>query len=100
MTKKFGDEDFKDFMDKEYNKHDPIIIIIEAIRCKMLAISDIYSKSLDAYMSLKDDDPLRENLKEHILKMMEHTQETMNQFNYALIEDEDDTEEGNGPGGV
>ena len=95
MANEFGDGDFKDYMDREYNKQDPLMIIIKAIRYKMLAISDIYSKTLDAYMTLKDDDPLKPELKAHILRMMEHTKQTMNQYNYALISDDDivDTEE-------
>ena len=93
MAKKYGDEDFKDYMDKEYNKQDPLMIIIEAIRCKMLAVSDIYAKSLNAYVGLKDSDPLKEDLKAHILRMMEHTQQTLDQYNYALINDNEDVDE-------
>ena len=96
---KFGDKEFRDFMKREYNKQDPIIIIIEAIRCKMLAVSDIYKKSLDIYVTLPETDPMKKDLREHILRMMEHTQQTMDQFNYALISDDED-EEGDNEGGV
>lgn len=98
---KFGDKEFGDFMKKEYNGQDPIIIIIEAIRCKMLAVSDIYKKSLDTYVTLPEGDPLKNDLRDHILRMMEHTQQTMDQFNYALISDDEDDEgedEGEVPG--
>lgn len=80
-------------MNREYTRTDPIIVIIEAIRCKINALSDIYSKTLDAYAALKPEDPLKEKLKEHILKIMDHTLQTMDQFNYALINDDDNTEE-------
>ena len=96
MEEKYGDDKFRDFMNREYNKNDPLIIIIEALRCKINAISEIYAKSLDAYTSLKIDDPLRETLIVHIKKMMEHTIQTMEQFNLALIDDTDDLEDEEG----
>ena len=90
MADKFGDSEFKDFMNREYNREDPLIVIIEAIRAKMLAVSDIYGKSLDAYVQLEKDDQLKTVLKGNIEKMMDFALETLNQFNCALINDEED----------
>ncbi len=90
MSEKFGDSEFKDFMSREYSKEDPLIIIIEAIRSKMLAVSDIYATSLKTYEKLVEGDPLKDSLKKHIEAMMEHTLQTMDQFNYALINGEED----------
>ncbi len=91
-----GDDKFRDFMDREYNKTDPIVVIIEAIRCKIKAVAEIYSKTLDTYISLDSTDPLKEILKKEIIKLIEHIEQTMDQFNYALISDDgvDDDEEG------
>ena len=85
MSDQFGDDSFREFMD---NKTDPVIVIIKTLNIKIKAIADIYSKSLDAYCSLYATDPLKKDLIEHIKKLIEHSQQTMDQFNYTLIPDD------------
>ncbi len=87
----FGDQKFRDFMNTEYNsKTDPLIIIIEALHCKISAIREIYSKTLDTYASLKDDDPMRKELIEDKKNLMDIFTRTMEQFDLAMIDEGDD----------
>jgi len=85
----FGDEQFREFMNKQQNKEDPIIIIIEALKYKINAVSNIYSKTLDAYHPLPENDPLKAELREYLKVLMEQILRTVDQFNYALLNEED-----------
>lgn len=89
----YGDDEFKEYL-KESENSDPLILIINTLRCKIKAVSELYSKSLDAYLKMKDDDPLKKELVKYIMKLTEQASQTMDQFNYALLSDDignDDT---------
>jgi len=90
----YGDEKFKEFMENGNSlERDPLILIIKAIQYKITAISKIYADSLKVYVDMSNEDPLKKELRKHILSLMEHTQLSIDQFNYALIDEEDDEEE-------
>lgn len=89
MENKFGDSDFRNFINREY-RSDPLELVVSTINSKMNAVINVYSKTLEAYRNLKDEDPLKNDLREHIKQMMAQTLQTMDQFNYALIDDDDE----------
>lgn len=49
----YGDENFKDFMDKSSE----LKIVINTIRYKIKSIIELYSSSLNTYLKLNNEDP-------------------------------------------
>ena len=91
-TPKFGDEEFDKYI-KESDKTDPLVLIINTIRYKTKTIYEFYSKSLDIYIKLDEKDPLKERIRDFLIKLIDHSLQSMDQFNYALIDNDDLDEE-------
>ena len=87
----FGDDRFKEFMNKFMNPEegDSLGQILSAIKFKIKSISELYSKTLDTYLVLKDGDPVKENLTKYIFQLIEQSLQTLDQFSYVLIDLED-----------
>lgn len=97
----YGDKDFENFMDdgngqekEECPKINEMVLIVSTIREKMKFINAIYRESLNSYEKIKDDDSLKPDLKKFITDLMAQTMVAMNQLDYALIDDTDDSESG------
>lgn len=92
MSDDFGDEKFKDFMDRQNSSPDPLEIIVRTIHLKMKSLIEIYSRTLETYITLSESDPLKTTLQNTLEKITEHIMQTLNQYDYSLIEDnEEDT---------
>jgi len=96
-----GDEEFQDYLDKDNTPiEDQLSLIVDAISRKAETLVDLYSKSLEYYKGMRDDDPLKNELKIFISDLIKNGIHTLNQFDYAIIsnspDDDDDDEEDNG----
>lgn len=90
-----GDSAFEDFIkDNSCPSVQGLLAIVSAIKEKMDFISENYQTSLSYYEILKSEDPLKEDLKKHIRKMMENSLNVVNQMDFALMAFEDDDEDG------
>lgn len=98
-----GDEkDFEDYLeDKDSNNlnDNSFSIIVDTIKSKMECISKTYSTTLENYVKLKElsklenSDPMLNKLSEFIEKLIFLSLQTFNQFDYIMINDEDDDSE-------
>lgn len=84
----YGDENFKDFMDKSSE----LKIVINTIRYKIKSIIELYSSSLNTYLKLNNEDPLKKELREYLLELFKHSLQAIDQFDYALLGDDDQNE--------
>lgn len=101
MTDKFGDDEFKNFMEDDRGSNDPeshgpecprineMSFIVSTLREKMRFIDGLFKESLIRYESMPAEDPLKEKLREYILDLMTQSTRTMEQLDYALIDDSD-----------
>lgn len=91
-----NDKEFQDYLNNNPNPAvDQLTIIINAINQKANNILKFYSKSLDIYKELEQNDPIKNPLKEFIIDLIKSSIITISQFDYALIDDEEETEETN-----
>ena len=92
-----GDEDFKDFLDKDGNGLDnstiEMIIVINAIKAKITAVSDFYKETLSIYNDIPNDDPIKENLRKFLQDLIQEAKQSLTQFDYAVLPEEDSTPE-------
>lgn len=89
----FNDEEFREFM-KDSNYQD-ILIIIKTIFDKMSFIRELYDNTLKRYIELKEEDPLKDILKQYIIDLIAESKQSFKQFDYAIIDmdSEEDEEE-------
>ena len=97
------DKDFESFLNGDENENagpenkcprvNGMVFIVSSIREKMKFIHLSYRESLNAYEKLKDGDPLKELLKNHIAELMECSKRAIDQLDYALIEDGEDDDQ-------
>lgn len=87
-----GDKDFQDYLDKN-PPGDQLGIIIKTINQKAKNIYDFYSKTLDIYKDLKENDPLKDELQNFIQNLINISLHTLSQFDYALLEDDSENGE-------
>lgn len=89
-----GDEEFKDFLDKENAPiEDQLNFIVDTIDRKATTIISLFSKSVDFYKNLKEGDPLRDIIKNFIINLIDNSNHVLNQYDYALIDSEPEEEE-------
>lgn len=96
-----GDEEFQDYLDNNNTptEHHQLTLIVDAIDRKAETLIDLYSKSLEYYKVMRDDDPLKNELRIFISDLIKNGTHTLNQFDYAIISnspDDDSDEEDNG----
>lgn len=96
----FGDEKFKEYMGKieKFEEGDSLDSVLNTLKYKITIISDLYSKSVETYIAVEKDDPIKKDLSKYINQLIEHSIQTFDQFNYILIdiEDNNDNEETTG----
>lgn len=97
----FGDERFQEYMNRinSSEEEDAIEHILEALKFEMTSISDLYKKSIDRYILLTNNDPIKEKLSKFIIQLIDHLTNTIDQFNFILVdihgsEEEDEEEKG------
>jgi hypothetical protein len=88
-----GDQDFERFI-RENTTNGCIPFPLILLREKIKAIQPIYSETLKAYLQLPNDDPMKEKLLGYVDKYATSACETFDQFNFLMIEDEEDEGEG------
>ena len=91
-----GDEAFEKFINNDSGSCPNIHFIILALREKIKFVSNTYNTSLGAYLKLNEGDPLKEVLLKHITKLMEYSLQSVNQFDFVLMDDTGNEEGGEG----
>jgi len=88
-----NDKEFDDFLN-EGDKKTPIsMIVIYTIREKIKYISEIYSKTLDSYIALKDEDKLKKTLSKYLEDLIKQAQQSITQLDYTIMGLEDSKED-------
>jgi hypothetical protein len=102
MGEKLGDEDFKNFIDGNDGDDDDQIpddfesgcprvnemtFIVSTIKEKMKFIDRLFKEALMRYEKITSDDLLKEKMRDYILTLMTCSIRTMEQLDYALIDD-------------
>jgi len=97
MTKKYGDEEFKEFLDDETNEPNEALeeasFVTYTLKLKINNISKMYTDTLKYYSILLDCDPLKKELEDFIKVCITEAKQTFTQFDYALIQDDGDDDD-------
>ena len=91
-----GDEAFGKYIDGNSCPNNNISLIVLALREKVRHLSNMYNTSLGAYLKLNENEPLRIEMGKFISKLMDHSVQSLNQFDFILMDDseeEDDPEQ-------
>ena len=97
----FGDEKFREYINSLNNSEetDSLCQILGTLKFEIETLSDLYKKSLDTYLVLGKEDPLKENLLNYINQLTNHSLRIFEQISYILVDiqvtDEDDDEDKN-----
>jgi hypothetical protein len=88
-----GDEAFEKFINENTCPNNNIALLVLVLREKVRHLSTVYNTSLGAYLKLGDSDPIRAEMGKFISKLMEQSVQSLNQFDFILMEDEEGEEE-------
>lgn len=87
------EEDFENFLEDESNtegqEDNQLSFIINTLKFKIDAISDLYNTTITNYQKIPEIDPVKTILKDYIEKLIGLSLQALNQFDYTLIDDED-----------
>ena len=86
-----GDEAFEKFLKDNIDKNmeKSILTIIYSLKEKTSYMNNFYKISLESYMKMTPDDPLKKDLGKTILKLIKQSLMAVNQFDYVLLEDDE-----------
>jgi hypothetical protein len=95
-----GDGALENYINKNSDGSFPkeLAIILMALKEKMTYLTKIYGLSMESYLKLDSKDPLKELLKNHIIKISDYSIQAIDQFDYILMCDNEDDDEKTGPG--
>jgi len=89
-----NDEEFREYMDQQDDSNNSdLSVIISAINFKLIHMFRFFEKSMDTYTGLSKDDPLKDNLKNYIIHLIENSNQSFKQFDYIFVEDDEDFED-------
>jgi hypothetical protein len=104
QTPENGDEAFGKFIDdnsSSCNCPNNISLIILALREKVRHLSSMYNTTLGAYLKLGEADPVRAEMGKFISKLMEQSNQSLNQFDFIFIDgDMEEEENGSEPSNI
>jgi hypothetical protein len=94
-----GDDDFEKFVSENTDAcPNSIALIISALREKTKFMTTLYNTSLGAYLKLSESDPLRAELARSISKLLDYSFHCLDQYDFAVMDDDDDDETDSGDG--
>ena len=85
-----GDAEFEKYLKGNADKS--ILTILYALKEKTIYINNFYKTILDAYLRMASDDPLKKDLEKTISKLSRYSMKVISQFDYVLLDDEDEDE--------
>jgi hypothetical protein len=85
-----SDEDFRKFVggdddDDDYSDYD-LEFMLRIVRDKSDIICGLFSSTLSTYKDLKDDDPLKRDLRSLSIDLIKQARQSLDQFDFIFVD--------------